>query len=342
MQDAVVNVKARESALLSIIAQVYLKLHSVGRTAAQIGFAFAPVPAYLPQYLSIRNSIGTTIPPQLAIQNGSSDESKDHEALPEGFSPISVFILLMAHLMRLTYFWGIWVLQGRRKSSNANLTPPLSATVKVDIIGQSLVMLCLQLMLLNAMVAQTRFERKKRMENEGIHKPAMKRFSLKNFWKWDHFRIYLEFLLFAFVYSLSSCYALLLTYDFAGANMFGNASVLLESGLALPQLILNYKKKSTKGLSLIMILGWVIGDSMKFMYFFWSKHATESSGQSNSENDKFVWGSICAIILDFSVFVQVIHFYPNEEVQRLKEKLYKIYTRRPRGVKRSQSDTILN
>ena len=46
-----------------------------------------------------------------------------------------------------------------------------------------------------------------------------------------------------------------------------NVSVLLESCLALPQAAQNYLRRDTAGLSVVMVVGWILGDFMKLVYF---------------------------------------------------------------------------
>ncbi|KAL7544617.1 hypothetical protein ACHAWF_007993, partial [Thalassiosira exigua] len=72
-----------------------------------------------------------------------------------------------------------------------------------------------------------------------------------------------------------------------------HASIVLESCLALPQAIRNYRKGSTKGLSIVMVAGWVIGDAFKLFYFLFSIIHGGPSG-----NGVFVMGCLLAITLD--------------------------------------------
>merc|ERR1719162_1304407 len=155
------------------------------------------------------------------------------------------------------------------------------------------------------------------MEDEEFQNTiATHRFSIKNFWKWNSFRVYLEFIFTLTLFSIILCDSLMKRYRYYGVNLFCIASVILESGLALPQIFLNWSQKGTTGLSLVMILGWVLGDSMKLIYF-----VSGNSGNENHDeiNDTFIWGSVCAIILDFSVLVQMVYLYPNEDVITVRE-----------------------
>ena len=48
----------------------------------------------------------------------------------------------------------------------------------------------------------------------------------------------------------------------------GYVSALAEAQLALPQLIKNYSRKSTKGLAISLVLAWLGGDLFKLV-FYW-------------------------------------------------------------------------
>lgn len=47
----------------------------------------------------------------------------------------------------------------------------------------------------------------------------------------------------------------------------GFASVTVESALAIPQVLRNQKKKSTLGVSTVLIASWFLGDTIKLGYF---------------------------------------------------------------------------
>jgi len=310
----------------STLKYVYLRLHLISKLIFNVAFSLAPIPAYLPQYLSIRKSSGAK-KYMLTVKSSTIGTESQPEKGAQGFSPLTVFILLIAHIFRLTYFGGIWILQRRRKLNLGKILPNIKSPLKIDVISQSIVMIIIQLFLLHAMVSQRRTDRKRRLEEFGnSDSPTLSRFALNNFWKWDSFRVHLEFLLFVCVCCFAACLKILERYHLEGTSLFGKASVILESCLALPQFVLNYKTKSTAGLSFIMILGWVTGDSLKFVYFLLSSNGTHGLGKMSSENAMFVWGSVFAMFLDLSVFVQMLYIYPNDEVFKAKEGIVRFFT----------------
>eukprot|EP00553_Chaetoceros_curvisetus_P010618 CAMPEP_0204617810 /NCGR_PEP_ID=MMETSP0717-20131115/4678_1 /ASSEMBLY_ACC=CAM_ASM_000666 /TAXON_ID=230516 /ORGANISM="Chaetoceros curvisetus" /LENGTH=261 /DNA_ID=CAMNT_0051631441 /DNA_START=58 /DNA_END=843 /DNA_ORIENTATION=+ len=155
-------------------------------------------------------------------------------------------------------------------------------------------------------------------------------------WLWDTVRQYTELVILLNV----------LTYLFFRRYMYPHdvleyiytikvISVLLESCLALPQIVLNYKRKSTEGLSLVMVLGWVLGDMMKLIYFIIgssSETRTRSAvpeelealdldeGGSSSDMTIFIFGCISALIMDLIVGIQVTKWYPSLDMKNLREK----------------------
>lgn len=87
----------------------------------------------------------------------------------------------------------------------------------------------------------------------------------RNFWQWSSLISYIECtVLFAVIVGL-------LMYFFVSNVIFveaiGYASLLTEAFLALPQLIKNFKSKSTIGMSQSMVLLWATGDLFKTSYF---------------------------------------------------------------------------
>lgn len=76
------------------------------------------------------------------------------------------------------------------------------------------------------------------------------------FWTWDHYLDYINCLL-GFTTLIAFLYMLLRQYS-AFIETLGALSLGIESMLPLPQCISNFKNKSTKGFSLIVLGSWVI------------------------------------------------------------------------------------
>ena len=126
-------------------------------------------------------------------------------------------------------------------------------------------------------------------------------------------------------------------------------SVLLESCLAVPQMILNYKLESTEGLSLVMVLGWVLGDLLKLLYFLLGSDETETvsmsmniaeqqlpspseTSSSSSEMTTFIFGCVFALIMDIIVGLQVTKYYPSMHMLHVQDRLRRLWIQFARRV----------
>ena len=99
-----------------------------------------------------------------------------------------------------------------------------------------------------------------------------------------------------------------------------NVSVILESCLALPQGIRNYRNKSTDGLSVFMVVGWVGGDAFKLMYFIYNMFILSGEGRKD-DGATFIAGCLVAILFDLLVVFQLTVWYPNPEVLGLRSRI---------------------
>lgn len=54
-------------------------------------------------------------------------------------------------------------------------------------------------------------------------------------------------------------------------EVLGYFALGIEATLGIPQLYKNYQRRSTEGLSITMIAGWMVGDSLKTVYFLLRK-----------------------------------------------------------------------
>ena len=305
--------------------------------------------------------------------NGSMDEdrgvncSNTNNKPDTGLSRATVLLLLSAHLLRLLYFHGI-VLEG-------------SETLQYDLLGQSLAMICMQLLLLHAMMLvhrkhQTRRQKKRTSEIKGHsstdslllsptppppmsgqmrinssitlkqgNAPLTPRNGRETKWRllvhtiavhlqhlfsphnilYEHsFLQYIELL---FISSM----AIKLIFDYHWYPLYGmrivnglkHTSIVLESCLALPQTIRNYKKKSTDGLSVVMVGGWIAGDLFKLFYFLFNM----LRGDTNNNNGVFVLGALLSITLDSIVALQMTNCTKSEAIEWQKMILRKIHQR---------------
>ena len=102
-----------------------------------------------------------------------------------------------------------------------------------------------------------------------------------------------------------------------------HASILLESCLALPQAIKNHAGKTTKGLSLVMVLGWISGDFFKLCYFLLGMISANDNEQTieHDGNNVFAMGCLLALMMDLIVVMQMLLWYPTSDVLHLRERI---------------------
>ncbi|XP_018595010.1 PQ-loop repeat-containing protein 1 isoform X3 [Scleropages formosus] len=77
----------------------------------------------------------------------------------------------------------------------------------------------------------------------------------------------------------------------------GSLAVLSEAMLGLPQLLQNFQNRSTRGMSVKMVLLWMAGDVFKTTYFV----INESPAQF------WVCGTV-QILLDVAILLQVLYY----------------------------------
>ena len=169
-------------------------------------------------------------------------------------------------------------------------------------------------------------------------------------WNYPTLREHLEFLVLLFVSTFLHANLVLFRPPNAdrGIRLVRNASVFLESCLALPQLVQNYLRKDTAGLSVIMVGGWIVGDFLKLLYFslkMWGVRAppithpvgdaagdvmrvaavavAHNVGISSAEGTMrtFAAGCIAALSLDIAVVVQILILYPSQDINAVRESL---------------------
>jgi len=345
-------------------------LRTLSNYSRQLAFAIAPIPAYLPQYYTLCNSsndpilqrkVGHTLKksgsfPDFAFDHHddtslSHSHGKMHQITEAGLSSTSIMILLLSHIFRLQYFLGSAIISIFGGNSNSL---GKADRVQFDLVTQSLVMVGIQLMLLSAVTRRRRmatkrktYDKKNSMGGQNVPtSPRESSISQKSFiwivqpkrhWHWDTVHQYVELIIVVTI----------LTYFFGRYYLYPNGfleyistvkiiSVLLESCLALPQIILNYKRKSTEGLSLVMVLGWVIGDLLKMVYFIISSgilnHHKEvttviSADEEGSDMTAFIFGCVFALVMDIIVGLQVCKIYPSHDMMELRDKAGRAWRR---------------
>jgi solute carrier family 66, member 2 len=187
-----------------------------------------------------------------------------------GFSTWVCCIVLLANVLRLAY----WI----------------PAQYELTLLVQSLVMIGTQLLLLRLCVSL------KQLESIGLQRFGGSRFakylSAAQFWRWESFSSYAVFLS---GYALV-CVVLALTLGMMNwfASLLGYAALGAEALLQLPQFVRNRQNKSTRGLSVGMVVLLLVGDIFKFVYFLWKQSA-----------GPFFMCAIVQAVLDSLVLLQI-------------------------------------
>uniref|UniRef100_A0A8C5Q6Q4 PQ-loop repeat-containing protein 1 n=1 Tax=Leptobrachium leishanense TaxID=445787 RepID=A0A8C5Q6Q4_9ANUR len=139
---------------------------------------------------------------------------------PDGFSTLVCLVLLVANILRIFFWFG--------------------KIFEFPLLLQSILMIVTMLVLLNLCCS---LESENRVSTKQHH---FTDFDLEYFWKWSRFEDYVQFCL-----SLAIS-AALMTYAFYDSPVFvegiGLVSLLTEATLGLPQLLENFKNRSTQGM----------------------------------------------------------------------------------------------
>ncbi|XP_043563443.1 solute carrier family 66 member 2 [Chiloscyllium plagiosum] len=117
-------------------------------------------------------------------------------------------------------------------------------------------------------------------------------FDPRYFWAWSRFLDYIQFCL------TFTVLCLLITYLLIDSELYveslGFSAVLIEAMLGMPQLLQNFKNKSTAGMSVKMVLLWTLGDIFKTTYFI-----------INATPVQFWICGTVQICIDIAIFFQV-------------------------------------
>lgn len=237
-------------------------------------------------------------------------------------------------------------------SASIQSSEPEKSVLQWDLLGQSLSMIIVQLMLLHAMMLlhrqhQSRQGKRKSDGRIDVGEPSMThsltssksngsqpswgtKFSramsahLRNLFS-PHSILqkhsFLEYMELLFLTSM----ALKLVFDvywypryrIIGILWLKHTSIVLESCLALPQAIRNWRRETTEGLSVVMVGGWVAGDFFKLCYFLFSMIG--SGGDTG--NNVFALGCLLALSLDSAVGFQMAWVYPTGSTLELKQRI---------------------
>jgi len=184
-----------------------------------------------------------------------------------GFSLLVCLTLCIANILRV-FFW-----VGKRFG--------------LELLVQSVVMIVSMLVMLEISVRMNR-----KSVPQAQQTSVFKGDFFGSFWKWNDLKSYCAVLvaiglICAFFTALFSGYIFYV-------EALGYMALGTEAMLGMPQLIRNCIRKSTAGMSVLMVLTWFIGDAFKTFYFFW----TGSPAQ-------FYVCSIIQVTVDVLIMLQV-------------------------------------
>eukprot|EP01012_Entosiphon_sulcatum_P056534 TRINITY_DN80224_c0_g1_i1.p1 TRINITY_DN80224_c0_g1~~TRINITY_DN80224_c0_g1_i1.p1 ORF type:complete len:238 (-),score=19.79 TRINITY_DN80224_c0_g1_i1:9-722(-) len=190
------------------------------------------------------------------------------EKSSEGYSLLPSFVLIFSNTLRC-FFW-------------------LGKHFELPLLFQAIVMVVAQFWLLRVC---THFPSKSQRGHSFFD------LEVSYFWHWEDFPSYLFFQLFTVTAMWMITYIM---QDFPQVPFFeflGYAALIIESTLAIPQLISNHRRKSTAGLSGFLVACWCGGDGLKTIYFL----ATGAPAQ-------FLMCGVMQIIVDVAIVLQLFSY----------------------------------
>ncbi|XP_063052907.1 solute carrier family 66 member 2 [Engraulis encrasicolus] len=187
----------------------------------------------------------------------------------EGFSTRVCLVLLIANILRI-FFW-------------------IGKQFELTLLLQSVVMILTMFAMLHlccSIQGSNRVSTKQHRISD---------LDLRYFWCWTSFE---DYVIFCFGFTVACA---LLTFFFLDSLLFvealGSLAVLFEAMLGLPQLMQNFQNRSTRGMSVKMVLLWMAGDVFKTAYFV----LNESPAQF------CVCGGL-QILIDIAILLQVVYY----------------------------------
>lgn len=199
---------------IEIMGVSVIRIISLGSQAAMVLGGVVP---FIPQYLDIHRSRNT-----------------------EGFSLFVCLTLLIAHILRIMFWFG--------------------RHFELPLLAQSIIMVFAMLVLVQLCVSVNQ-----KSEIIAARARRFTDFDLQYFWKWTDFLSYIEF-------TLTFCLVVgVVTYLLLNVTVFveflGFMAVFCEAMLGAPQFYRNFQNKSTVGMSKKMVGFWTCGDIFKTVYF---------------------------------------------------------------------------
>ncbi|KAG1936974.1 solute carrier family 66 member 2 [Pimephales promelas] len=184
----------------------------------------------------------------------------------EGFSTRVCLVLLIANILRI-FFW-------------------IGKQFELPLLLQSVVMILAMLAMLHLCCS---IQSSNRVSTKKHHITDL---DLRYFWSWSSFE---DYLMFCFAFMLLCAFITFLFLDWVlFVEALGSLAVMFEAMLGLPQLLQNYNNRSTRGMSIKMVLLWTAGDIFKTAYFVINESPTQF----------LVCGAV-QILIDIAILLQV-------------------------------------
>ncbi len=120
-------------------------------------------------------------------------------------------------------------------------------------------------------------------------------YDMGDFWNWNDIRNYIGFLTtFSAVIGGLTFLNILLLRTAIFTETMGTFALLIESTLAMPQFMQNFRNKSTRGLRVDLVGAWALGDACKTILFV-----------SRRAPIQFLVCGIVQLVVDFGIFYQM-------------------------------------
>lgn len=191
----------------------------------------------------------------------------------EGFSLYVCLALLVANTLRILFWFG--------------------KRYELPLLFQSIVMNVMMLFMIHLCV-------KVRNKTQLIRGPDryFTDFDWNYFWQWTDFQSYIDFLI-----AMSICLCIITficLHNVIFIEIIGFLALLTEAMLGVPQLVKNFRNRSTEGMSVSMVFLWTTGDAFKTCYFISRKAPLQ-----------FWMCGTLQVMIDLSILGQVV-WYRNE------------------------------
>lgn len=193
----------------------------------------------------------------------------------EGFSLLVCLTLLVANTLRIMFWFG-----------KHFEYPLLIQSIIMNITMFAMIHLCVKVRNRNQLM-----QARQRIFTD---------FDARYFWNWSDFQSYIDCML-VFTIFASLCMYVFIEYV-VFVELIGFMAVFTEAMLGTPQLLKNFRSKSTEGMSIWMVILWTFGDIFKTLYSLF-RHAPKQF---------WICGSL-QVGIDVLILLQVYIYKGNTE-----------------------------